>query len=95
MERINQWVNLLANIGVLVGIVFLIIEVHQNTRAKNGATMQAFVCAAAENNSALSTSGDLMEIVARGDVEGVDALGEVERRRYCSLAIQVFNSLAR
>lgn len=92
MERINQWLSLLANLGVLVGIAFLIVELDQNTRAQNGATMQAFVSAAAENNSALSTSGDLMEIVVRGDAEGMGGLGDVERRRYLSLAIQVFQS---
>ena len=31
MEKLNQWLTLLANVGVLVGIVFLAIEIRQNT----------------------------------------------------------------
>ena len=90
MERINQWMNLVANLGVIIGIAFLIIEVDQNTRAQNGATIQAFVAATAENNGALAASADLVEIAVRGDAEGLDVLSDVERRRYLSLAIQVF-----
>ena len=82
----------MADLGVLVGIGFLIVEVEQNTRAQNGATMQAFVSAAAENNEVLSTSADLMAIVARGDCEGIGALDDVERRRYLQLAVQVFQN---
>ncbi len=82
MEKMNRWMTLLANIGVLVGIGFLIVEIEQNTRAQNGSTIQAFVTAAAENNTALSTSADLMAIVVRGDSEGIGALNDIERRRY-------------
>jgi hypothetical protein len=30
-ERINRWLSLAANIGVVVGIIFLAIEIRQNT----------------------------------------------------------------
>jgi hypothetical protein len=30
LDRLNRWLNLLANIGVVAGIVFLAIEVGQN-----------------------------------------------------------------
>ena len=33
MDRLNDWVSLLVNIGVLAGLGFLIVEVSQNTRA--------------------------------------------------------------
>ena len=33
MEKLNQWLTLLANMGVLFGIVFLAFEVQQNTTA--------------------------------------------------------------
>jgi hypothetical protein len=90
MEKINQWLTLAANVGVLAGIVFLIIEVEQNTRAQHGSTMQAFVAATAENNGILSASDDLTAIVVRGDSEGIDVLDPVEKRRYLHLATQVF-----
>ena len=33
MDKLNSWLTLFANCGVLVGIVFLAIEVNQNTEA--------------------------------------------------------------
>ena len=33
MKKLNQWLSLFANLGVLAGIVFLAIELKQNTRA--------------------------------------------------------------
>ena len=41
-ERVNQWLALLANLGVLVGIAFLVLELRQNTdmmRAQSRADM--------------------------------------------------------
>ena len=90
MEKVNQWLTLAANIGVLVGILFLIVELDQNTRAQNGATMQAFVAATAENNSILATNKDLIDIVVRGDSDGMSVLNATEQRRYLHLATQVF-----
>lgn len=31
MDKLNQWLTLLANVGVIAGIVFLGIEIRQNT----------------------------------------------------------------
>ena len=33
LEKLNQWLTLTANVGVLVGIIFLAIEIQQNTNA--------------------------------------------------------------
>ena len=32
-ERLDRWLTLFANLGVLLGIVFLVIELNQNTEA--------------------------------------------------------------
>ena len=32
-KRLNQWLTLIANLGVLLGIIFLVIEINQNTEA--------------------------------------------------------------
>jgi hypothetical protein len=32
LEKLNQWLSLLANLGVLVGLVFLIVELNQSNR---------------------------------------------------------------
>ncbi len=38
MEKLNQWLSLLANFGVLLGIVFLAIELNQNTNMTRAQT---------------------------------------------------------
>ena len=38
VDNVNRWVSLAANIGVLVGIAVLIIEINQNTQATNTAS---------------------------------------------------------
>ena len=43
MEKLNKWLTLLANIGVVVGIVVLVVEVRQNTLATRAASRDAAV----------------------------------------------------
>ena len=38
MEKLNQWLTLVANVGVLLGIAFLAFEVQQNTDALHSQT---------------------------------------------------------
>ena len=33
LSKLNEWTGIISNIGVLLGIIFLIIEISQNTRA--------------------------------------------------------------
>ncbi len=33
MDRINKWLSLFTNLGVMAGLVFLAIELNQNTQA--------------------------------------------------------------
>lgn len=42
MEKLNQWLSLVANLGVIVGIFFLAFEIQTNTSAVRSATYQAF-----------------------------------------------------
>lgn len=41
--QINEWLTLAANLGVLVGIVFLIIEIKQNTALHNSDSRKALL----------------------------------------------------
>lgn len=40
-EKLNQWLSLLANIGVLLGIIFLAVEMRQNTAMMQAQTRDA------------------------------------------------------
>jgi hypothetical protein len=41
LDKINQWLVLVSNLGVLAGIVFLAIEINQNTTVARSSTRQA------------------------------------------------------
>ena len=43
IDTVNRWLTLAANIGVLIGIAFLIVEINQNTQATNTASRDASV----------------------------------------------------
>jgi hypothetical protein len=38
MDRFNSWLTAIANIGVLVGVVFVVLEIRQNTDAIQAST---------------------------------------------------------
>ena len=40
-DRLNRWLTLFANLGVFVGIVFLAVEIRENTKATQAASIQA------------------------------------------------------
>lgn len=40
-ERVNSWLGLVANLGVIIGLVLLAYEVNQSTRATTGAMSQS------------------------------------------------------
>jgi len=80
-EKLNNWLGLGANIGVLIGILLLVYELNQNremtaAQIRNEAT-------ASRVNIALSraSNGDLADIIYRGMVLG-EELSPVERSRY-------------
>lgn len=78
-DRLNRWLTLGANIGVIVGLIVLILEVqHANELAElaayrnRGAEIQ-------EAWTALSLSPQLSEILVKVEQGGIDALNDVER----------------
>jgi len=38
LDTVNRWLTLSANIAVIAGIIALVVEVNQNTRAMNAAS---------------------------------------------------------
>ena len=45
LDKLNQWLTLIANLGVLIGIVFLAYEIRQNTDALHAQTREAVLAA--------------------------------------------------
>ncbi len=67
--------------AVLIGIVFVGIEIRQNTAAIQAATMQGLTDASQEYMLLLGSDAELAEIVRKGR-DAPDQLNEIESRQY-------------
>jgi hypothetical protein len=79
-DKLNRWVSLGANIGVFIGLIFLVVELKQTNDL---AEASAYRARGDEIQSALQSvalSADVAEILVKVDAEGVDALSAVEAR---------------
>ena len=62
LETLNRWLTLSANIGVLIGIVFLAIEIQQNTNVNRAIAINAIQTGAREQIMALVEYPELLAI---------------------------------
>jgi hypothetical protein len=65
MEKLNHWMTLAANVGVLIGIIFLAYEIRQNTDAVHAQTREAIMAAAQEELQAVRNDPNLIDSVVR------------------------------
>jgi hypothetical protein len=80
-DRVNRWLTLLANVGVLIGLILLTIEVRH---AIDLAELEAYRHRGTEIQEAmqqLALSSDLAGVVAKSRDAGVEALSPAERVR--------------
>ena len=88
-DKLNRWMTLGANIGVFAGLIFLAVEVRQNTdsleESRDQATFQAYqgyLQNLDEATRALADSPNMPEIFVKWRNEGLDALTDVEMQRF-------------
>jgi hypothetical protein len=71
MEKLNQWLTLLANVGVIAGIAFLGFEIRQNTEMIESQTRDSITekqiavfewWATSTDNNRIRTLGDNLEL---------------------------------
>ena len=65
MERLNQWLSLAANFGVIAGIVFLAFEIQQNSEAIKAQTYQSRTEAAQELSTVIMDSEHFAPLLAK------------------------------
>lgn len=65
MDKLNQWLVLLANFGVLVGIGFLAFEIQQNTRATHAQTREAILVATLAELQAVRDDPNLIHSIVK------------------------------
>ena len=51
MNALNKWLTLLANFGVVAGLIFLAIEVNHSSRLADVAAYQSFLVAVSMHQS--------------------------------------------
>lgn len=81
LKRLNTWLTLAANVGVLAGIVFLALEIGQNTAATHSATVQSVTDNSTAGLREYAANSDLSRIRLKGDFEHA-ALSELEKFQY-------------
>lgn len=65
MKWLTAWMEVLANVGVLVGIVFLTIEVSQNTLATKSETSLAIQTSISQSIAEVSSNPEMFAVVAK------------------------------
>ena len=78
LDRLNKWLTLVANFGVLVGIIFLILELSQNTQALRANAIQNSTDLARQQVMMFSQDADVVRITLAEDVD--EQLNELKAR---------------
>ena len=80
-DAIRQWVEIVANIGVFVGIVFLAAELNQNTVSQRMNAKLSIAERFAEFDGSVAANAQLAELLDRAEVQGAELTG-AEFRQY-------------
>lgn len=80
-ERLNGWLTLLANLGVLGGLVFVGLEIRQNTSQLRADASNSITAMVNELNVSLYGDPEFAEVVLRGEADRT-SLTVLERSRF-------------
>ena len=78
IDRLNRWLTLAANIGVLIGLIFLVVEVRHAISLSESQAFRNRGTEIQEAYLALALSVDLAPIMAKTKDEGVSSLNSAE-----------------
>ena len=80
VTSITSWLTLVANFGVLGGLVFLGVEIQQNTTAIELSTAQSFQSDFRTHELVIAQDGELADLLQRGN-EDISGLTQTELMR--------------
>jgi hypothetical protein len=89
LEDLGNIGEVVAAMGVIVSLIYLAVQIRQNTRSVGAASFQQVVDSLADFTSSLSRDRELIEIVIKGNAD-FDSLDEVERTRFDFAFISFF-----
>jgi hypothetical protein len=80
-KKINKWITLIANLGVVGGLVFVGFEVQQNTTQIRAEASYSINESLSNLNSAIYNDSVFADIVVRGE-ERLSSLSPTEQRQF-------------
>ena len=93
MEKLNNWLSLVANLGVVVGIIALIAELNHSSRLAEVSAFQNRMTEIQEAYVQLALSDDLAELIEKYESEGIHSLSPTEFRRLNAWETGVINRM--
>ncbi|PCJ25756.1 MAG: hypothetical protein COA96_06940 [SAR86 cluster bacterium] len=82
MDKLNKWLTLIANLGVLIGIVFVAIEIQQNTQVSRSIAIDSIQNASREQLMAMVLDESLLALEMKARHEEELSLQERARLSY-------------
>lgn len=95
MDKVNQWMTLAANVGVIVGIIFLAYEIRQNTDAVHAQTREAILAAGQAELQAVRSDPNLIDSIVREGPLTVDEQVKLYTWLVSALKVREFSWLQR
>ena len=92
MEKLNQWLSLIANVGVVAGIVFLAYEIKVNTAAVSTDSATGYITNWTGLTSQFAVNPDIVKLMDEVNSAGWLGLPAAERARVQFLATAQYKS---
>ena len=89
-ERLNSWLTLFANLGVLGGLVFVGLEIRQNTSQLRADASYSITASVNQMNEGMYGDAALTELVRRGE-QDLAALDAIDRTRFAYYQLSRLN----
>jgi hypothetical protein len=81
-DRVNRWLTLGANIGVLVGLIFLVAEIRHTNDLARASAYRSRGAEIQEAHQAVALDPELSRILLKYNQQGIEGLTDHERIRY-------------
>lgn len=90
-ETLNWWFTISANVGVLAGLVFVGLEIRQNTKQLEADASYSVTQMVNDQNAGVYQSPELTELLLRGE-QDLEALNPVEMEMFAAFQYSRLNT---
>jgi hypothetical protein len=89
LDKTNQWLTFIANLGVIAGLVFLGYEIRQNTNIAKASAYRENVQDIAAWRELFISDAEVAQLYATYSSAGLEALGDTDRSRIVAMVNNV------